>query len=161
MNNLRISHSLWRELIAHCRNELPKEACGILAGKAGKVSAVLPMPNVAAEPEHHYLVDNVAQLSAFRLMVEKGWELTGIYHSHPQAAAVPSASDIEQAYYPEALHLIIGMRSPAKPDARLYRLVKETHSMVTMRLIVQRPAQTRRQYDRQNVGSITWGCSTH
>jgi proteasome lid subunit RPN8/RPN11 len=41
-----------------------------------------------------------------------GWELSGIFHSHPHGPPVPSPSDVAQAYYPEAVYLICA------PDAR-------------------------------------------
>jgi proteasome lid subunit RPN8/RPN11 len=159
LNSLRISQGLLRTVIAHCRREAPKEACGLLAGKSGRAFCALPMPNVATDPERTYLVESEAQLSAFRYMAGRGWELIGIYHSHPTAAAIPSSGDIEQAHYPEALHLIVGLRTPAKPDVRLYRLVKQTRKMVSIRLIVQRSNQTKTQRNRQSIGQIRWGCS--
>ena len=36
-----------------------------------------------------------------------GWDLCGIFHSHPAGPPVPSATDLAQAYYPEAVYLIL------------------------------------------------------
>ncbi len=159
LNYLRIPHSLYRAVIAHCRQEAPKEACGLVAGKSGKALCVLPMPNVAANPERHFLVDREEQQSAFRFMAEKGWELLCIYHSHPTAPPIPSTGDIAQAYYHSALYLIVGLRVPTQPDVRLYRFVKQTRRMVAVRLIVQQPGQPKRSHNRESIGYILWGCS--
>jgi proteasome lid subunit RPN8/RPN11 len=35
-------------------------------------------------------------------------EVVGFYHSHPHSQAHPSATDLAEADYPEAVHLIVG-----------------------------------------------------
>jgi len=40
-------------------------------------------------------------------MRAEGWQHLGIYHSHPTGENAPSPRDIEQAYYPEAVSLIV------------------------------------------------------
>jgi proteasome lid subunit RPN8/RPN11 len=150
-------------MITHCRRELPHEACGLLAGKGGRVAAILPMPNVAENPEQNYLVDGAAQVKAFRFMAEKGWELSGIYHSHPSSLSVPSRSDIAQAYYPEALYVIVGLRHPGKPDIRAYRLSRETEKAVRVRLESERTATVKthagRSFPAGSIGPLGWGQS--
>lgn len=135
---LCISRSLLKELVSHCRRELPNEACGLLAGSARRVLSVMPLPNVATNPGRNYLVEEAAQVRAFRLMAEKEWELVGIYHSHPTKDAVPSQSDIRQSYYPQAIHLIVSLRRRS-PDVRAYRLVREAGKCVRVRLDVYDP----------------------
>jgi hypothetical protein len=39
----------------------------------------------------------------------RGLALVGFYHSHPDGLAMPSQTDIRQSYYPDAVHLIIGL----------------------------------------------------
>lgn len=136
MTKLSISRSLLQEVIMHCQRDYPHEACGLLAGKAGRAECVLPMPNAAAEPDNNYLVEGAAQARAFRYMAEKDWELVGIYHSHPHELPIPSRSDIQQAHYSQALHLIVGMRNRGKPDVRAYRLIRETGKAVRVMLDV-------------------------
>jgi proteasome lid subunit RPN8/RPN11 len=46
------------------------------------------------------------QLNAFLHFEAQGWELVGIYHSHPQGPDSPSAADLAEAYYPESVYLI-------------------------------------------------------
>jgi proteasome lid subunit RPN8/RPN11 len=58
-----------------------------------------------------YLVDAQEQLQAFCQMEERGWELLGIYHSHLHGPDEPSPTDIAEAYYPEAIHLIWSCRT--------------------------------------------------
>ncbi|MCC6958085.1 MAG: M67 family metallopeptidase [Anaerolineales bacterium] len=87
----------------------PEEACGLLAGRfergAARVEAVLPMQNALHSPAR-YRLDAAEQIRAFAWIEAQGLELTGIYHSHPEGPAVPSATDIAEAYYPQAVYWI-------------------------------------------------------
>jgi proteasome lid subunit RPN8/RPN11 len=37
-------------------------------------------------------------------------EILGVYHSHPRGPAVPSSTDVAEAYYPEWLYVIVGLQ---------------------------------------------------
>jgi proteasome lid subunit RPN8/RPN11 len=52
------------------------------------------------------------QVQAMLDIEARGWELAGIFHSHPNGPSVLSATDVRRAYYPEAVYLIIS------PDER-------------------------------------------
>jgi proteasome lid subunit RPN8/RPN11 len=44
----------------------------------------------------------------------RGWEIVGIYHSHLNAPAYPSPTDVAMAAYPDAVYLIVSL-SDGKP----------------------------------------------
>lgn len=83
----------------------PNEACGLVAGKNRRSLAVIPITNILHSPVL-YRMDPHEQLEAFNLLDEKGWDLLAIYHSHPQGPQGPSATDIQEAYYPDSVYLI-------------------------------------------------------
>jgi proteasome lid subunit RPN8/RPN11 len=62
------------------------------------------------------------QLAAMLDMEEKGWEMTAVYHSHPQGPERPSATDIAQAYYPDVIQLIISLQQPSQPVMRAFMI---------------------------------------
>ncbi|HHW08905.1 MAG TPA: M67 family metallopeptidase [Firmicutes bacterium] len=135
MAAMRIPKQLYQQIIDHCKKEYPREACGLVAGVKGLVTAVFSVPNVASDPYSNYLVDSTVQAELFRLMAAKNWELTAIYHSHPSGAACPSESDIRQAYYEDAFMLIVGLHR-TKPDVRLYRVQRRRGTYAQARLLV-------------------------
>lgn len=51
-----------------------------------------------------------------------GLELLGIYHSHPNSDNQPSARDIERAYYPDAVYLILSTRENALESIRAFSI---------------------------------------
>jgi proteasome lid subunit RPN8/RPN11 len=63
-------------------------------------------------------MDAKAQIDAIRTMRAAGEELFAIYHSHPEGPATPSAEDLAQAAYPEALYLIISLQAQQAPRLR-------------------------------------------
>jgi proteasome lid subunit RPN8/RPN11 len=83
----------------------PEEACGLLAGLGNQVKMVLPITNELHSPVRYRMAAR-EQLDAFDLFDFDGLELVGIYHSHPNGPDNPSATDIAEAFYPEALYLI-------------------------------------------------------
>ncbi|MCS6816363.1 MAG: M67 family metallopeptidase [Blastocatellia bacterium] len=115
------------------RRAAPRECCGFLAGRRGIGEIIYPLRNVAARPTVEYFADVRDVLEAFRTMRARGEELLGIYHSHPASAAYPSATDIERAYYPEAVYFIISLQPVL--DLRAYRIISGKVEAVTIEVI--------------------------
>jgi [CysO sulfur-carrier protein]-S-L-cysteine hydrolase len=107
---------------AHARAELPNEACGLVIGSAPAAAGGLAVRyeacrNVAASPVRYTIhPDDVARhLIAADDADEVLW---GIVHSHVRTAAVPSATDVGLAFYPDALYLLVSLAGDqAGPDA--------------------------------------------
>jgi proteasome lid subunit RPN8/RPN11 len=119
-----ISKEILEEMVRHAKEELPFEACGILAGKNGDVSKVYPLKN-EEKSETSYFASPREQIKAFKKIREEGLELVGIYHSHPNSLPRPSRRDIELAFYPEAVYFIISLKSLKLPEVRAYKITKE------------------------------------
>lgn len=83
----------------------PEEACGLVAGLAGRVQSVSPVTNILRSPVR-YRMDPHEQLHFFKTIEENRWELTAIYHSHPNGPEKPSRTDIDECYYPDVIQLI-------------------------------------------------------
>ncbi len=98
MTPLRLTRGQLAEMQAHVQDRLPEEACGLLAGLDGIVRAVMPVRNQARSP-FRYRMDPQDQLRAFQRIESRGWELLGIFHSHPAGPVGPSATDIAEAAY--------------------------------------------------------------
>ncbi len=111
------------EMIRHARREYPNEACGLLAGKDGRVEKVYGMTNADHSPVT-YRLDPEEQYRAFTEIEEEGWELLAIYHSHSHSPAYPSATDLELAFYPDCFYLIISLADRDQPTIRAFRIVE-------------------------------------
>jgi proteasome lid subunit RPN8/RPN11 len=118
---LRISRQLLDDVIAHAREDAPNECCGMIASSSGEAVAVHRARNTAASP-FRYEMDGMEQYRIQTEIEDAGLELGAIYHSHTRSAPEPSQTDINLAFYPEALYVIVGLKSP-EPDVRAWRIV--------------------------------------
>ena len=111
-----------QEMIAQAKEEAPYEACGVIAGKEGRAVKLYRTAN-AERSETTYRLEPEEQYKIFMEMEKKGWELWAIYHSHRTFPPYPSPRDIEQAYFPEALYIIISL-AQEEPEIRAFRIVE-------------------------------------
>ena len=118
---MRISRQLLDDVIAHAREDAPNECCGMIASSDGEAVAVHRARNTAASP-FRYEMDGMEQYRIQTEIEDAGLELGAIYHSHTRSAPEPSQTDINLAFYPEALYVIVGLKSP-EPDVRAWRIV--------------------------------------
>jgi len=89
----------------HVAREAPVEACGLVAGRKGRSLKVYPIPNVLRSAVGFRMAPE-AQWRAMREMLERGWDMLAIYHSHPQGPPYPSTTDLREMAYPRATYLI-------------------------------------------------------
>ena len=108
------------EIVAHARAGLPNEACGILAGLDGRVERFFPAESDEPSP-YYYRIESRDQIRIMNEIDEAGLDLIGIYHSHTSSPAVPSRTDAEQAFWPDAVYVIVSLAN-ADADVRGYRI---------------------------------------
>ncbi len=118
----RIDRDTYDDLIAHARSDVPYEVCGLLAGRDGVLTAHFRIPN-AARSMTFYNMDPKAMLDAMNEMDDNDWDLLGIYHSHTHTEAYPSSTDIELAFYSDAVYVIVSLQDPDAPQIRAFDIV--------------------------------------
>jgi len=119
---IRLRKDQVEAIVRHAQEEYPNECCGLLAGKDGIVAEVYRATNVDHSP-YTYLMDPAEQLKFFKEMEARGWELVGIYHSHTHSQAYPSRTDVEKAFYPEAVYVIVSLQDRQNPVIRAFRIL--------------------------------------
>ncbi len=111
-----------RALLDHCLSDRKRETCGLLSGRDNRVTRFYPIDNIASQPGRNYEMEPAQQIAAMAHMRRHGQQLLAIAHSHPESAAEPSSTDIEQASYPEAIYLIVSLLVPDLPVVNGFRL---------------------------------------
>jgi proteasome lid subunit RPN8/RPN11 len=114
---MKISRQLIDEIVAHAREEVPNECCGMIGGVDGEARTVYRAENAEASP-FRYSIDAKEQFRLMREIEEAGEELTAIYHSHTKSPAYPSQTDVNLAGWPEAVYLIVSLADSEEPVAR-------------------------------------------
>ncbi|MDQ3348763.1 MAG: M67 family metallopeptidase [Acidobacteriota bacterium] len=117
----RIRESAREAIIAHARAEAPLECCGLLLGVPGVVEEACRTRNMRRS-ETAYLVDPADHFAVIRKGRRNGREILGAYHSHPRSPAVPSATDLRDAWDARFLYVIVSLADPHAPDVRGYYL---------------------------------------
>lgn len=97
-----------QQIIDHCLAELPNEGCGLLAVDAGSVVAVYPTTNADASPVS-YTVPPEEHYAALIDAESRGWELGGVFHSHPRGPAQLSGVDKARALEPDWVYVVVGL----------------------------------------------------
>lgn len=132
---LQLPADIHAQIVAHCLAGLPDEACGLLAGPAGRgagdgagdgardgaVARCFPTRNAAASAKL-YTVDPKDHLRADREAEAAGMEIIGVFHSHTHTDAYPSPTDVNQAPDPAWHYVLVSLRQGA-PVVRSYRIV--------------------------------------
>ena len=112
MKRIIISKKDVDEIIAHAREKLPNEACGLNAGVENSdersVKEVYYLTNIDASNEH-FTMDPKEQLQAVKEMRAKGLKPLGNWHSHPESPSRPSEEDKRLAYDSKASYLILSL----------------------------------------------------
>ncbi|MBW2366750.1 MAG: M67 family metallopeptidase [Deltaproteobacteria bacterium] len=102
---MKILKQIVTDVFKQAKAEAPLEACGYLAGKDGVITESFPMTNIDRS-ETHFSFDPEEQFNVMRFVREKGLKILGVYHSHPETPARPSAEDIRLAYDPDISYVI-------------------------------------------------------
>lgn len=115
-----MSRNLYDEIVAHARAEAPNECCGMVASSGGEAVKVFPAANAAASPLR-YEIDGAEQYRIQMEIDDAGLDLGAIYHSHTRSEPYPSQTDINLAFYPESIYVIVGL-ADAEPDVRAFSI---------------------------------------
>jgi proteasome lid subunit RPN8/RPN11 len=130
---LQLPQTMVDEMIAHARDDLPNECCGIIAGKDGVATRFYRTGNAEASP-FRYNIDPRDLLRIEREMDAEGWQVLVIYHSHVASEAYPSPTDVRLSQwqgtdppidlYPGAHYVLVSLKDPASPVVRSYQISK-------------------------------------
>ena len=125
---LRIEKENVVQITAHAERDYPHECGGLLLGhfdaEEGKtVTETLPMENTADVERRHdrVLIEPRSVMRAERYAREKGVDVIGYYHSHPDDEAVPSQFDLDHAL-PVWSYIIVSVRGGKAVDLRSWEM---------------------------------------
>jgi proteasome lid subunit RPN8/RPN11 len=120
---LRMATNVYLEMVAHCLDGFPDEACGLLGGVPGSEEALTcySTTNVAASAKL-YTVDPKEHLRADRDAEGRGQEIIGVFHSHTHTDAYPSPTDVAQAPDPNWHYVLVSLRD-THPVVRSYAIM--------------------------------------
>lgn len=116
MRLIVLDREMLDEMHSHALSTFPEECCGLMFGNssenydngAREVKRIRRMDNAfdSSQRFHRYSLDPREFLKEEKSAEEKGEEIIGVYHSHPNAPAKPSEFDRTHAW-PELSYVIV------------------------------------------------------
>jgi proteasome lid subunit RPN8/RPN11 len=105
----------------------PREACGVLLGRMHdgrrETADVLPCRNVAEGTRtDQYQISPEDLIAAQKQGRDRGLDIIGFYHSHPDHPAHASSTDLRQAYWFACSYVIVSVRDARAADLRSFVL---------------------------------------
>lgn len=108
----------------------PEEFCAILVGTRdgnnSRLKRVLPTPNAHEHPRRAYAIAPAAVILAQRKSRDEDLQILGFVHSHPDHAAMPSKTDLDQALWLGCVYGIVSVRAGKFAAISFFRLAGGT-----------------------------------
>nr|WP_298925790.1 M67 family metallopeptidase [uncultured Erythrobacter sp.] len=105
--DLPVPTKVYRQLLDAALAAHPLECCGLLLGRAGRITVVRECANVHPTPQSHFEIDPQALIDAHKVEREGGLRLMGYFHSHPKGDPHPSETDKAMAAHDGKVWAII------------------------------------------------------
>jgi proteasome lid subunit RPN8/RPN11 len=119
---MKLSQQHLHQIHRHLESGYPNEACGVMLGKHGVVTEIVSADNERTDSaRNRYLIDPLAYMKIERGADQRGLEVLGIYHSHPDVAARPSQFDLDHAW-PNFSYLIVSVVKGKAVESNSWRL---------------------------------------
>lgn len=118
--SIKIKDKHRRAIEAHGEQTYPHECCGLMLGRvvdgARVVEEVSAVENARLDsPRNRYLIPPDEVVKGDRYARERGLDIIGFYHSHPNVAARPSEFDREHAW-PWYSYVIVSVKEGAAAE---------------------------------------------
>ena len=118
---IKIDKAAWDAMVSPVEGTFPKEGCGLMIGSDGVVQEAIPVPNSYTGPQEDFFVIDPKDLHRVdRESREKGLDVLGVFHSHPDCDAYFSKRDLEHSC-PWFSYVVLSIKKGRFDHANSYR----------------------------------------
>jgi [CysO sulfur-carrier protein]-S-L-cysteine hydrolase len=123
---VRVPAATLAAMLAHVEAGYPDEACGVLAGADGTVTAHYATANAAETPRTFSEIGPSELLRIWNEIDANEWQALAYYHSHPETPAYPSPRDVLWSQgWPGTYYIIFSLADRAAPIVRAFLIAGE------------------------------------
>lgn len=122
---IQLSKSDYNKIVSHAEQELPNEACGLIAGTIENENKLIKKVYLLTNIDHsneHFSLDPKEQLAAIKDMRANGLVPLGNWHSHPESPSRPSDEDKRLAYDSKASYMILSLMDRENPVLNSFQI---------------------------------------
>lgn len=139
---LKISQLEFDALRAHGEQAYPHECCGVLLGRVEdderRVSEVVPCGNTRDDrPQDRYHIDPRELVRIQRQGRERGLDIVGFYHSHPDHPAQWSQTDLAEAHWVGCSYVITS--------------VEDGHAIITNSFVLAGSGEEDKRFEDESI----------
>jgi proteasome lid subunit RPN8/RPN11 len=118
---IKITKPAWESMVSHVEGTFPKEGCGLMIGADGEVQEAVPVPNsYTGAQEDFFVIDPKDLHRVDREARERGLDVLGVFHSHPDCDAYFSNRDLEHSC-PWFSYVVLSIKKGRFDHANSYR----------------------------------------
>jgi len=118
---IRINKPAWETMVSHVESTFPKEGCGLMIGSEGLVQEAVPLPNSYSGPQEDFFVIDPKDLQRVdHESRDRGLDVLGVFHSHPDCDAYFSKRDLEHSC-PWFSYVVLSIKKGRFDHANSYR----------------------------------------
>ena len=124
---IRIDDEQLAQMRAHGERDYPYECCGLMLGRFAdgrkQVVETYAISNAREEAakRNRFLIRPDELMRGEKYAREKGLDVVGFYHSHPDDVAVPSQYDLEHAW-PSYSYIVMSVEKGQTVDLRSWEM---------------------------------------
>jgi proteasome lid subunit RPN8/RPN11 len=141
---LKLTPAEYKSIRRHGEETYPHECCGILLGTIEgdirTVQSAIPCRNASTDsPENHYSIDFRELIPAQREARERGLEIVGFYHSHPDHRPQWSPTDLAEAHWIGCSYVITSVQNGKAAATKSFALSgtgEEDKALVEEQLVI-------------------------
>jgi proteasome lid subunit RPN8/RPN11 len=127
---------------AHAERDYPYECCGLLLGSSEargskSIGEIFPISNAREEEakRNRFLIRPEELLRGEQYAAERGLDVIGFYHSHPDHPAEPSQYDLAHAW-PVYSYIVVSVRAEAAGDLRSWEMEPDRSTFTEEEILV-------------------------
>lgn len=142
---METSPDILDQIRAHGADAYPEEGCGFLLGTVtdegeNRVTAVRRVANRQSENRtRRYQLTGDDYRDADEAAQAQGFDVVGVYHSHPDHPARPSRTDLERATFPGFTYVIVSVQDGTPDDLTAWTLAPDRSEFQREDLTVRTP----------------------
>lgn len=134
---IKISKIQLDQIIYEATTSYPSECCGLLVGNTSDhlhiINNIVPSTNILRSRGNDcFEIDPQDRINLERNLRGTTDNVIGHFHSHPNSSNTPSKIDLEMAYEPEMIWLIVSVIEGKFHDFATYRLDKAKQQYIEL-----------------------------